>query len=180
MAEHPVSHRRLGGWSGGRQEVLSTGRPPLRHQRVHGRVPISWVQLSAVRPSDFRNQVDRHAMTDRRVLRLQGRCAQVAVDLLQAAPMTAVATATATVQLTGIGLQFIERWPIVWGIAWATVGPVVIAFAPLISRPIDQSRHLSADPRKVIGSAGLRRNATRLLQQFSERTCARSLSSSRV
>ena len=56
--------------------------------------------------------------------------------VIQAATTTAVATAIATHQLTEFGLLFLERWAFAWLIAWLTMLPVVILFAPLLQRAV--------------------------------------------
>jgi hypothetical protein len=68
--------------------------------------------------------------------RLPQRYAPLVFGIVQAAITTAVATAIATLQLTGFGILFFERWALAWCLAWITMLPIVILFAPLIQRAV--------------------------------------------
>ena len=68
--------------------------------------------------------------------RLPQRYAPLVFGIVQAAVTTAVATAIATLPLTGFGILFFERWALAWCLAWITMLPIVILFAPLIQRAV--------------------------------------------
>jgi hypothetical protein len=68
--------------------------------------------------------------------RLPHKYAPFVFGLIQAAITTAVATAIATHQLTGFGLLFLQQWAFAWLVAWLTMLPVVILFAPLLQRAV--------------------------------------------
>jgi hypothetical protein len=68
--------------------------------------------------------------------RLPPRYAPYAYAVIQAAITTGVATAIATHQLTGPGLPFLSQWAFAWCLAWITMLPVVLFFAPLILRAV--------------------------------------------
>ena len=68
--------------------------------------------------------------------RLPQRYAPLVFGIIQAAITTAVATAIATHQLTDFGILFLERWAFAWSLAWLTMLPIVIVFAPLIQRAV--------------------------------------------
>ena len=68
--------------------------------------------------------------------RLPQRYAPFVFGIVQAAITTAVATAIATHQLTDFGVLFLERWAFAWSLAWLTMLPIVIVFAPLIQRAV--------------------------------------------
>jgi Protein of unknown function (DUF2798) len=80
--------------------------------------------------------------------RLPQKYAPYVFGVIQAAITTAIATGIATHQLTEFGLLFLERWGFAWLVAWLTMLPVVILFAPLLQRAVaaltvpeaDQSR----------------------------------------
>jgi hypothetical protein len=68
--------------------------------------------------------------------RLPRRYAPFVYGIVQAGLTTAVATAIATYQLTGICVQFFVRWACSWSLAWLTMLPVVIGLAPVIQRAV--------------------------------------------
>jgi hypothetical protein len=68
--------------------------------------------------------------------RLPQKYAPFVFGVIQAAITTAVATAIATRQLTEFGLVFLERWAFAWLVAWLSMLPVVILFAPLLQRAV--------------------------------------------
>jgi Protein of unknown function (DUF2798) len=78
-----------------------------------------------------KNLQTRYAMP-----RLPQRYAPLVFGIIQAAITTAVATAIATHQLTDFGILFLERWAFAWWLAWLTMLPIVIVFAPLIPRAV--------------------------------------------
>ena len=57
--------------------------------------------------------------------------------IMQAALTTGIATAIATPHLSGFDRDFIQRWAGTWAIAWLTMLPVVIFFAPVIRRAVE-------------------------------------------
>ena len=68
--------------------------------------------------------------------RLPQRYAPFVHGIVQAGITTAVASAIATLQLTGLGMQFFARWAWSWSLAWLTMLPVVVALSPLIHRAV--------------------------------------------
>ena len=68
--------------------------------------------------------------------RLPQKYAPYVFGVIQAAITTAVATGIATHQLTEFGLLFLERWAFAWLVAWVTMLPVVVLFAPLLQRAV--------------------------------------------
>jgi hypothetical protein len=68
--------------------------------------------------------------------RLPKRYAPFVFGIVQAGITTAVATAIATLPLTGFGFVFFEHWTLAWCLAWLTMLPIVILFAPLIQRAV--------------------------------------------
>ena len=82
--------------------------------------------------------------------RLPQKYGPLVFGIIQAAITTAVATAIATRQLTEFGLLVLERWAFAWVIAWLTMLPVVILFAPLLQRAvIALTGSQSAEPRRT-------------------------------
>ena len=69
---------------------------------------------------------------------LSERFAPYAYGIIQSLITTAVATAVATLQLVGMGMEFLESWPFAWLVAWITMLPIVILIAPLIQRAVKQ------------------------------------------
>ena len=57
--------------------------------------------------------------------------------VVQAALTTGIATAVATPLGVGLDWQFFQRWLATWAIAWLTMLPVVIFFAPIIRRAVE-------------------------------------------
>ncbi|HRD77134.1 MAG TPA: DUF2798 domain-containing protein [Hyphomicrobiaceae bacterium] len=80
------------------------------------------------------------------------RYAPFIYGVIQSAVTTGVATAIATYQLTGVGMEFVKRWLLVWAIAWLTMLPIVLLVAPVIQRAVfaltGQPAQSSASPRK--------------------------------
>ena len=68
--------------------------------------------------------------------RLPQKYAPYVFGVIQAAITTAIATGIATHQLTEFGLLFLERWAFAWLVAWVTMLPVVVLFAPLLQRAV--------------------------------------------
>jgi hypothetical protein len=68
--------------------------------------------------------------------RLPQRYAPFIYGIVQAGITTAVASAIATHQLMGFGVQFLTRWAYSWSLAWLTMLPVVIGLAPVIQRAV--------------------------------------------
>lgn len=68
--------------------------------------------------------------------RLPQKYAPYVFGVIQAAITTAVATGVATHQLTEFGVLFLERWAFAWLVAWVTMLPVVVLFAPLLQRAV--------------------------------------------
>jgi len=66
---------------------------------------------------------------------LPQRYAPFVYGIIQAGVTTAIASAVATLQLTG-GVQFFARWAYSWSLSWLTMLPVVIGIAPLIQRAV--------------------------------------------
>jgi hypothetical protein len=66
--------------------------------------------------------------------RLPRQFAPFVYGIIQALITTAVATAIATHQLTGLGPRFLLEWASAWVLAFVTMLPVVIFIAPLIQR----------------------------------------------
>jgi hypothetical protein len=54
--------------------------------------------------------------------------------IIQAAITTGVATAIATVHVTGLGIRFLADWWSAWTLAFLTMLPVVLFVSPLIRR----------------------------------------------
>jgi hypothetical protein len=68
--------------------------------------------------------------------RLPLRYAPYVYGVIQAAITTAVAAAIAIHRTTDFGAAFFEEWFPAWGLAWATMLPVVIFVSPLIQRSV--------------------------------------------
>lgn len=64
------------------------------------------------------------------------RFAPFVYGIIQAAITAGVATAIATYQALGLGMEFLEHWVFSWVIAWLTMLPFVILMAPLIQRAV--------------------------------------------
>jgi hypothetical protein len=60
--------------------------------------------------------------------------APLVYGIIQAAITTAVATAIATYELTGLSIRFLEEWLFSWGLAFLAMLPVVVLAAPFIQR----------------------------------------------
>jgi hypothetical protein len=83
--------------------------------------------------------------------RLPQKCAPFVFGVIQAAITTAIATGIATHQLTEFGLLFLERWAFAWLVAWLTMLPVVILFAPLLQRAVAALTVPQADTSRPAG-----------------------------
>jgi Protein of unknown function (DUF2798) len=68
--------------------------------------------------------------------KLPKRYAPFVYGIIQAAITTAIATAVATRQLLGGGMEFFWYWLGCWALSWITMLPVVILVAPLIQRAV--------------------------------------------
>jgi Protein of unknown function (DUF2798) len=65
---------------------------------------------------------------------LPPRYAPLVYGIIQSAITTAVASAIAVGQLTGIGVRFLVEWLSAWSLAFLIMLPVVVFVAPLIQR----------------------------------------------
>jgi hypothetical protein len=68
--------------------------------------------------------------------RLPKHYAALVYCVIQAAMITAVATAIATAQLTGLYMWFFEKWVLARGLAWLTMLSVVLLAAPAIHQAV--------------------------------------------
>ena len=68
--------------------------------------------------------------------RLPHRFAPLAPGMIQVAITTAVATAVAVLQSSGLGAASPARWATGWFAAWLVMLPVVIVISPLVQRRV--------------------------------------------